>query len=49
MAAANGATDVVAKLEQMKEKQIQYDKLDKNRKSAVFLAAEGDHLTLLKV
>lgn len=45
LAAANGYHGVVAKL----EKETQIDKLDKNRKSAVFLAAEGAHFPLLRV
>ena len=49
VAAANGAAGVVAKLEEIEEVPIQVDKLDKNRKSAVFLAAEGAHFPLLKV
>ena len=45
LAAANGHVRVVAKL----EKRTQIDKLDKTRKSAVFLAAEGAHIPLLRV
>ena len=48
-AAAHGSTEIVAKLEEIKDKPIQADELDKNRKSAVYLAAEGAHLPLLKV
>ena len=49
VAAANGSTEVVAKLEKIEDKPIQVDELDKDRKSAVYLAAEGAHLPLLKV
>ena len=45
LAAANGHLEVVAKL----QAKTQIDKLDKDRKSAVFLAAEGGYLLLLKV
>ena len=45
LAAANGHFKVVAKL----EKRTQIDKLDENRRSAVFLAAEGAHIPLLRV
>ena len=45
LAAANGHVRVVAKL----ENRTQIDKLDKTRKSAVFLAAEGAHIPLLRV
>ena len=49
MAAANGSTEVVKTLEDENDKIVQFDKLDKNRKRAVYLAAEGNHLNLLKV
>ena len=49
VAAAHGCTDVVAILEEIKDKPIQADELDKDRKSAVYLAAEGAHLRLLRV
>ena len=45
LAAANGHCDVVAELKEI----TQIDKMDKDRKSAVFLAAEGAHLPLLEV
>ena len=48
-AAAHGSTGVVSILEAIKDKPIQADELDKNRKSAVYLAAAGPHLSLLKV
>lgn len=50
MAAANGSLEVVKTLEEEnKRNAIQFDKLDKNRKSAVYLAVEGNHVDLLKV
>lgn len=49
VAAAHGSADVVAILEEIKDKPIHADELDKDRKSAVYLAAEGAHLRLLKV
>ena len=45
LAAANGHLEVVAEL----KAKTQIDKLDKDRKSAVFLAAEGGYLPVLKV
>lgn len=45
LAAANGHLEVVAEL----QAKTQIDKLDRNRKSAVFLAAEGGYLPVLKV
>lgn len=49
VAATHGSAGVVAKLEEIEDVPIQVDKLDKNRKSAVFLAAEGAHYPLLRV
>ena len=49
VAAAHGSIEVVKTLEKVNDKNIQLDKLDKNGKSAVYLAAEGNHLILLKV
>ena len=50
VAAANGSLEVVKTLEEEnKRNAIQFDKLDKNRKSAVYLAVEGNHVDLLKV
>ena len=45
LAAANGHSEVIRQFDENKE----LTNLDKNRRSAVFLAAEGDHLSLLKV